>query len=210
MKHFVFDLDGTLIDSHSPYHETMHLVFGRYKDEAKPIDYSLIRKVFAHKFMSLHIPEERMEEAYAYYMKLSMDQVDQIKPFDGIMDVLRYLTKKNVPIAIWTGREKKTAVEVLQKTGLDRFARQLVTGECVDNNKPSPDGLLKILNDNQWSDRDAVMIGDSDFDVLGARGAQVKAVSVGWGANPDSAALAKISDHHFDAVSDFHRWVEAI
>lgn len=210
MKHFVFDLDGTLIDSHSPYHETMHLVFGRYKDESKEIDYSLIRKVFAHKFMSLHIPEERMEEAYAYYMQLSMDQVDQIKPFDGITDVLHYLTKKNVPIAIWTGREKKTAVEVLHKTGLNRFAKQIVTGDCVGRNKPNPDGLIKILTDNKWLARDAVMVGDSDFDVLGARGAEVRAVSVGWGGNPDAVALAEISDHHFNVVSDFHRWIESI
>lgn len=210
MKHFVFDLDGTLIDSHSPYHETMHLVFNRYKDEATKIDYSLIRKVFAHKFMSLHIPQERMEAAYDYYMQLSMNQVDQIRPFDGIVEMLQYLTKKNVPIAIWTGREKKTAVEVLEKTGLGRFAKQIVTGDCVNNNKPNPDGLLKILKENQWLAENAVMIGDSDFDVMGARGAQVRAVSVGWGSNPDATTLSQISDHHFDDVSAFHRWVAEI
>lgn len=208
MKHFVFDLDGTLIDSHPPYLETLELVFSRYKDESKTVDYSLVRKVFAYKFMSLHIPEERMDEAFAYYMQLSLNQVGQIKPFDGVIEILDLLKTRNIPIAIWTGREKKTAIQVIENTGLDLYAKQIVTGDCVSRNKPDPEGLLKILERNEWSADDTVMVGDSDFDVLGARAAKVKAVSVGWG-NPESDALKGQSDRHFHAVVDFRRWLEA-
>lgn len=207
MKHWVFDLDGTLIDSHGVYVRTLEDTFARYDVAIQSVDMKLSRKLFARDFLSHYIPGQYLDEAFKHLIDYNLKLTPEIPVFDGIHELLQTIQQKDVMISLWTAREKITADEVLKNTGLSKFLRQHVTACCVSQNKPHPEGLLKILTDSKSHHNDVVMIGDSDFDIQGAKAANVKSVSVSWG-NPESAKLAEISDHHFHTVSEMKAWAQ--
>jgi len=205
MKHWVFDLDGTLVDSIGPYFRNLKVLLPKFGANIEAVDWGLARKKFAREFLGLYIAEKHIDEAYKLLLQKSMDEVQEIDTFDGIHDMLTHIKSKNLMISIWTGREKESAQSIIQKTGLKKYCEHFVSGSCIIQNKPHPEGLLKILTDSKSHHNDVVMIGDSDFDILAAKSAKVKSVSVSWG-HPDSEKLADISDHHFKTVADMKAW----
>lgn len=207
MKHWVFDLDGTLIDSYGVYIRTLEKTFEKFDVPMHTIDINLSRKLFARDFLGRYIPAQHLDEAFKHLIDHNLKLTPEIPVYDGIHDLLENIQQKNVMISIWTAREKETADQVIQLTGLNKYIRQHVTAGCVTQNKPHPEGLLKILMDSKSHHNDVVMVGDSDFDIQGAKAAKVKSVSVSWG-HSDSAQLAAISDHHFNTVAEMKAWVQ--
>ncbi len=203
MKHWVFDLDGTLIDSSYYFEKSIFTIlteFG-YAPEQKDLDlaYQFFdpSEYFRQYFAS---DEVKIQKGLSRLLELSKSHIKLIQAFEGIEEVLIHLRSKNVKVSVWTGREIETTRGLLNSTGLAKYVDLCVTRSCVAKTKPNPDGLLKILMDSKDHGDDVVMVGDHQYDIQGARSAKVKAISVAWNGNNVHPVLG-LADHHFTEVA---------
>ena len=172
---FLFDLDGTLIDS-----VYQHVIAWRHALSRLDIDLSVWRihrrigmsgGLFVSALMretgvSLSAEDiEMLQEAHAAeYLK----QADSVRPLPGAAELLAALTAKEVPWMIATSGRMETASAALPLLGLppDTF---MVTRDLVRRAKPDPDLFLAAAAQLGIDARDAMVVGDSVWDLLAAR-----------------------------------------
>jgi phosphoglycolate phosphatase len=107
---------------------------------------------------------------------------DQPVLFEGVCDLLRELEADGYLLAIATGKSRRGLDHVLEQTGLtDLFHATRTVDEAFS--KPHPQMLLDILDELGVSPRDAVMIGDTTYDLEMARNAGTAAVGVCTGSH---------------------------
>jgi HAD superfamily hydrolase (TIGR01509 family) len=180
---FLFDLDGTLIDS-----VYQHVIAWRHALSRLDIDLSVWRihrrigmsgGLFVSALMretgiSLSAADiEMLQDAHAEeYLK----QADSVRPLPGAAELLAALTARKVPWMIATSGRMATARQALSLLGLpaDTF---MVTRDLVRRAKPDPDLFLAAAAQLGISAHDAMVVGDSVWDLLAAR----RAGSIGIG-----------------------------
>ncbi|MGE3684017.1 MAG: HAD family hydrolase [Bdellovibrionales bacterium] len=206
MKHWIFDLDGTLVDTIETYFEKIRRVFAHFDvsytqaDLQKSCDYFDGREYFA-----LYLEEPHVSEACSMLAALSLELAPLAQPFNGVRELLEWLQERGIHMSVWTGRDLASAQRILEHTGLRSFFSSIVSGTCVMRKKPDPEGIKKLVSHSKFGADVSLMIGDHLYDIQGARAAGVAAVSVSWlvsGAHP----LETVSDFHFYTVNDLHRW----
>ncbi|MGH9691689.1 MAG: HAD family hydrolase [Candidatus Acidiferrales bacterium] len=106
---------------------------------------------------------------------------------------LRRLAKKS-ELAIFTGRTRREMDHTFERCGTRAFFRQIVTVEDVEMPKPSPEGLLKILNGRDPAT--AIYVGDNVDDAIAARSAQVPFVGILFGRGEDRKRRATLLREH--------------
>ncbi|HVP29388.1 MAG TPA: HAD family hydrolase [Myxococcota bacterium] len=179
----LFDLDGTLVDS--VYY---HVLAWREALDAAGIDlavWRIHRKVgmsgglFAQALLretgctldSARIEDLQRRHAAAY----RRFQVD-IRPLPGARELLARLTEAGVPWAIATSGRLETAALALSSLGVGAEV-PVVTRDLVVHAKPDPDLFIEAARRLGISIADAVVVGDSVWDLLAARRAH--AIGVG-------------------------------
>jgi phosphoglycolate phosphatase-like HAD superfamily hydrolase len=110
-------------------------------------------------------------------------------------------------VSVWTGRDTKSAKEILKFSGIEEYITSCVGRCCVEKTKPYPDGLLKILTDSKNHGDEVFMIGDHVYDMQGATAAGVKGLSVNWN-NRFNENIESLSFQHFTKVSELMDWAK--
>jgi pyrophosphatase PpaX len=98
----------------------------------------------------------------------------------GILDLLKELKARGYKTGIVTSRLRHTTEMGLQKYDMEQYFDTIVTCDDTDKHKPDPEPVEIALKRLGSKPEEAVMIGDSIFDILCARGAGVKSVLVSW------------------------------
>lgn len=205
-RHWVFDLDGTLVDSHTVYFQTLHELLPRQGLSIESVDFEKVRKQFGLDFLKNYFEHSRAEEIFRELTKMNIERLHQVTPFDGISSVLSDLRSSGRTVSVWTGRDGESARATLKHHGLDAHLHYFASCTCVTNNKPHPEGLFKVMREAKSHADEVIMVGDTHFDIDAAKAAGVRSVSVSW--NDDSSnQLRGHSDHHFATVAEFHDWV---
>ena len=172
---FLFDLDGTLIDS-----VYQHVIAWRHALSRLDIDLSVWRihrrigmsgGLFVSALMretglSLSAADiEMLQEAHAAeYVALA----DSVRPLPGAVELLTALTLRKVPWMIATSGRAATARLALPLLGLPENTA-MVTRDMVRHAKPDPDLFLAAAAALSVDARDAMVVGDSVWDLLAAR-----------------------------------------
>ncbi|MBN1800111.1 MAG: HAD family hydrolase [Candidatus Lokiarchaeota archaeon] len=110
------------------------------------------------------------------------------KLFEGIDGLLSSLSKK-VKLAVLTNNKSTYAEEILDKYNISKYFDVIIGFNDVNENKPSPEGILKILNKWNVKNNNAVFIGDMTSDILAGKAANVKVVSVATGLAKKNALV---------------------
>lgn len=210
-SHWIFDLDGTVINSSQHYELSITTILS--ENGIDPTTELIARAYYFFNpeeyFATVFSQERHAQLAVKRLIELNKFYADQIPAFDGIESLLVFLRSQDIEISVWTGRDVSSARQILENIGLRKYLSSCVGGTCVPKNKPAPDGLLKILNDSKRQGHEVVMIGDHQYDMLGARAAQVSGVSVSWD-NKAHAGARELSDLHFTRIQDLHEWAQKL
>lgn len=183
----IFDWDGTLVDSIGRIVEAMHLAadvcgLSRRDDElVKGIIGLALPEAIAQLYPDIEDPllSERFLRAYSeQYLQLESEPSPL---FAGVAESLEAFRAQGYRLAVATGKSRHGLQRVLQGRGwLDYFD---IT-RCADEtaSKPHPLMLQEILAHFHLAPEQALMVGDSVFDLQMARNAGVDSVAVGFGA----------------------------
>ena len=172
---FLFDLDGTLIDS-----VYQHVIAWRAALAGIGIDLSVWRihrriGMSGGMMVSALLREtgrtlsakdiQLLQESHAAEYRA---QVDTVRPLSGASDLLRTLTDAGVKWAIATSGYAATARSALALLGLPEDT-PMVTRDLVRHAKPDPDLFLAAAAELDVEPRHSMVVGDSVWDLLAAR-----------------------------------------
>ena len=125
--------------------------------------------------------------------------------FEGVADILEKLNQENYFLAVATGKSRRGLDRSLSETGLNKYFH---TTRCADEtiSKPNPQMLIEIIDFFGLQAVDALMIGDSEYDLQMANNAGIESVAVSYGVHDverlqQCGPLAII--HNITELSDF-------
>jgi phosphoglycolate phosphatase len=193
----VFDCDGTLIDGQAEICAAMNRAFAEAGLAAPDSD--LVRRSVGLSLPSAIaslLPDSTtalrrdVVEAYKQAFRAAREAGELAQPlFAGIADVLTALSDAGWELAVATGMSQRGLAHVLAVNGIaDRF----VSLQTADGHpsKPHPAMLLAALAEADAEPADAVMIGDTQYDILMGRDAEVRAIGVTWGYHEPAELIA--------------------
>ena|SRR5215469_12737562 len=188
---FLFDLDGTLIDS-----VYQHVMAWQQALHASGIELSVWRihrrigmsgGLFTEMLLrEIHreITPTLLEELQRRHAEAYLGMAKWVRPLPGATELLRHLTRARIPWAIATSGRLVTAQRNLELLGLELAETVLITRENVQRAKPDPDLFVAAAERLGSSIESAVIVGDSIWDMLAARRARglgVGLLSGGYG-----------------------------
>jgi phosphoglycolate phosphatase-like HAD superfamily hydrolase len=212
MKHWVFDLDGTLVDSLTTHFKILKQVFDRFEAEFSEDNHQEVLQVTAKTllpYLETKLGVDAAPAAHVFFNELNAKAFQTIRPFGGIEKLLRTLQAQGAALALWTARDAHATEKILNHTNLKAYFSIWVSGCCVSQGKPHPEGLQKIAEHFSCSNETMVMVGDFESDMLGAQAFGAKAVRVHWHAAVP-VQNCQIADWQFTEVAQFQKWVETM
>jgi len=182
---FVFDLDGTLIDSKQDIVTSVNLMLRETKREKQPPE--LVASYIGHGAPQLiasvlgpDSSEEQRREALAIFLAHYQERkLDATHSYPGVAEGLAKLAGNL--LAVLTNKPTQVSVEILEGLGLAKFFQVIYGGDSFEKKKPDPGGALAILKELRATPANSAMVGDSDVDVQTARNAGMLAVGVNYG-----------------------------
>jgi len=208
MRYWVFDLDGTLVDSFGHFFDSLKEIFSEngkvFSDELRLA--SLTESLPA--FFEKHLGTEAARPALEKLQRQSNLDAAKIQPFAGTMPFIRALKESGSKIAVWTSRENESAKLILEQTGLSELAEIYVTGTCTVQRKPHLEGLLKIREHFKCELDEITMVGDHEHDMMAAKNAGARAVRASWHSYWPVEKCTH-ADYQFYHVSDFQQWASS-
>jgi pyrophosphatase PpaX len=177
----LFDLDGTLINTN----ELIIASFLHTLDHYYPNEYTRER-VIDFIGPSLHesfsgLNPDKVEEMIEMYRTFNHQKHDElVEEYGTVRETVQALHEKGYKLGIVTTKQAKTAQMGLKLTGLDRYFPVLVGNDDVVKVKPDPEPLLKALEQLGSTPERTVMVGDSQYDILGGKNTGTKTAAVAW------------------------------
>lgn len=205
-KHWIFDLDGTLIDSHPLYRSVFEEVARHFRLDLSAQAWEELCHIVLPAFLDKYFPSDLHETALKMVVDRNVERQLEIEVYDGIFEILDHLQGAGCVMSVCTARELKSAKAILAAKNLEKYFGRLISRDCVTQTKPHPEGVLRLISESGAAVHETLMVGDHIMDIEAARGAGILAVGVGWNtyARED---LSPHSDHHFRHIGDFHKWV---
>ena len=218
MKLVIFDFDGTLVDSRKLIIESNRVVFGQFglSPPSEDESFSLVGMSLELVLLQLAGPDAPVEKMVSAYREvlplLRADAAYAEVPFDSANELLAALAeRRDVRLGIATGHASYAIVPALERFGWQSHFCTVQTADKAPS-KPHPGMILQALSEAGVRAEDAIMIGDTAFDIEMARGAYVRGVAVSWGYHrPDRLrdagawrvvnGMSELRDCVFEAIS---------
>lgn len=199
----IFDVDGTLVDSQADILGAMALAFA-----AQGLDVPPRASVLSIVGLSLteamarlvpDLPELLRAELVAGYKhaymtsRINTDTRQTSPLYPGARDVLDLLFRQDhTLLGVATGKSKRGLDALIASHGLEGL---FVTRQVADfhPSKPHPSMLLAALRETGIDAVDAVMVGDTSYDMDMARAAGIRSIGVSWGYHAPEALTASES-----------------
>jgi phosphoglycolate phosphatase len=208
MKHlelYIFDLDGTLLDSGKDIALAANYAFEKLNFKTFSEE-EIISKVGygAKKLIEDLIPEypqEIKDKALEYFKEFYYSNpVIYSRLYEGAEETLKKLKELSKKVAVVTNKYKALSVEILKRLNVIDYIDLVVGADTTSEKKPHPLPVFYTL-EKLKSDKDkSIIIGDSETDVLTGKNAGIKTALVLQGYGNKEHALSLNPDYVLDSL----------
>lgn len=197
----IFDLDGTLLDTLEDIASAANLVLKKHGFPEHPVDaYRLFIGHGSNTLVKRALPPGRRQKETVDICTVEfLESYDTIwdrntRPFPGIYDMLDFLVKKRVGLAVLSNKAHAFTVKCVARF-FDRYPFDVVMGQQEGfPMKPDPAGALRAVRNMNLEPGDFIYVGDSATDMKTARAAEICAVGVLWGLRGEAELKAAGAD----------------
>lgn len=205
VRAFLFDLDGTLIDSKLDLVNSVNFMLREMQRKALPL--ATVASYIGHGAPRLvadalgpdAAEADRKRGLEIFLAHYSEHNLDATHAYPGVLEGLQALEDR--PMAVLTNKPAKMSVEILEALGLRKYFRAVYGGDSFEKKKPDPAGAFAILKDLAASPHSSAMVGDSDVDIKTARNAGMYAIGVNYGFGQHDR-VAEPADLYVDSLQE--------
>lgn len=201
IKAVIFDLDGTIVDFNLDYKASRAEILQFLREQGFPQSiFSVNDNLFeilnkAEIFMKNHHKEKQVEEIknsiFSIAEKYEMEAARTTSLIPGIREALKALKKMKLKLALFTVNGKNSVNHILRTFNLKRYFDAVITRDDVLMVKPNPVHLKTALNALKVKPKEAVVVGDSVWDMKSAQTLKVFAIGATTGiASPQELTNA--------------------
>lgn len=188
---FLFDLDGTLVDSIPDL--TMAINLLRKELNLAALSSNEVRAYVGDGvglLLQRALPTEMFNpERRKRFMEIYTEHLtDETVIYPGILEFLEVHRKK--PMAVVTNKPQHLADIIVDRLGLAPYFQHVIGAELALQRKPHPDMVLHALNLLGCEATHTVLLGDHHVDLRAARAAEVKSCFCAWGLGHDDGLQA--------------------
>lgn len=209
IKAVLIDFDGTLANTNDivlkSFQHTYRTFQGREEDPA------VIHRTFGEPLrttLDRVFGKEYEDEAVEVYRSYQMDRFETlIKPFPGMDRLVKELRARGYRLALVTSRVKDSAVRGLKKFGLEEDFEVITTVDELVHHKPHPECIFVTLAEMGLQPEEAVMLGDTRFDILCGKNAGCRTVLVDWSVMPEEERREYPPDLVARSPDDIMEWI---
>ena len=179
----LFDLDGTLTDSGEGIINCASLALEHF---GIPVPDRETMRVFvgpplAKTFREFGVPADRTDEAIRVYRSryIPIGRFENT-PYPGIRELLETLRDRGHRLFIATSKPEGMSVEILEHFGLAHFFTD-ICGATMDGSRSTKEDVIAYLFGKNRGEGKILMVGDTVYDILGAKAHGIPAIGVAWG-----------------------------
>jgi HAD superfamily hydrolase (TIGR01549 family) len=206
----IFDVDGTLAETHE-------LIFASFNHVAEKY---LNKHLTNEEIVALFGPtedvilKEWMKEDYEsarkdYFDFYESKHSEMAEIFPGLRDAVSIIKEHNIPLGIFTGKGRDSAEITLKSIGLYDQFDMILSGDDVDEHKPSPDGINRFIKQYNLKPERVLMVGDAIHDVMASESAGVKCALVLWDEYSRNRCRECKTDYRFYTVEEFVKFIKS-
>lgn len=182
-KTILFDLDGTLTDSGEGIINCAILALEHF---GCPIPSREALRVFVgpplvDSFIQHGVPAEKAEEAVEIYRSryIPIGKYENT-PYPGIRELLETLKAEGHTLYVATSKPEGMSMDILKHFDLAKYFDR-ICGASLDTSRSSKEAVIAYLIEQNGRSDNMVMVGDTKFDVIGARHHGIPCIGVSWG-----------------------------
>jgi len=182
MKTILFDLDGTITDSGEGI---MNCAAFTLEHFGLPVPERAVMRQFVgpplrDTFIKFGVPADKAEEAVTVYRSryLPIGKYENV-PYPGIYELLDRLQKEGHKLYIATSKPESTSVDILNRFELSKYFDR-ICGATMDGSRDEKAQVIAYLLETTGA-KNAIMVGDTAFDVIGAAKHGIPTIGVSWG-----------------------------
>ena len=182
-KSILFDLDGTLTDSGEGIMKSTIFTLAHYGIEA-PSEAQLRTVVgppLTESFARFGVPHDKLAEAVEIYRSryIPIGRFEN-HPYPGIHTLLEHLQCDGHKLYIATSKPEWMAIEILEHFDLAKYF-DIICGAATDFSRNTKEAVITHLLSQCEKQGNPVMVGDTAYDVIGAKAHSIPCIGVSWG-----------------------------
>ncbi|NVJ52201.1 MAG: HAD family hydrolase [Campylobacteraceae bacterium] len=209
---FIFDLDGTLIDSLTDIALCSNIVLKEFNLPTHEIStYKYFVGGGAEVLVNNAVPKDSSEELNKKVLERFKEVYDQelhdnTKPYEGIYDLLDLLHENEIKVAILSNKPHEFTIKYVDEF-FPKYSNILeVHGSKKDvPKKPHPSAALEIAKALNLECENIYFVGDSDVDMQTAKNSNMKAVGVSWGFRGPKELIENGADYIVETPIDIFK-----
>lgn len=221
---YVFDLDGTLVDSALDLAGSVNATLTHLRMTTLPVEVAasfvgngvplLLRRSLGRVLAQEPdaVDAALLDRALDFFLPYYAEHMlENTRLYAGALEALAALKAageksgaKKKTLAICTNKPEKHSVGICKALGIDGYFLRIYGGDTFATRKPDPEGLLKLIAEAGATPATTVMIGDSKGDVQVARNAGAWSLGCLFGFGPQNLLEAS-PDIWVDAAADWSR-----
>ena len=187
-----FDLDGTLTESGPGIIRSFRYAFEKMNMEL-PADADLsvvIGPPLAGSFVRFGVPEDMAQEAVRKYREryTTIGKYEN-EPYPGIRELLSKLKEAGLKLYVATSKPEVLAVDILDHFDLSKYFDE-IAGATLDGTRGTKEQVIRWLIKKADLKETAVMVGDTEFDITGAKQTGLDGIGVSWGYGTEESMAA--------------------
>ncbi len=185
MEGFIFDLDGTLINSLEDIANSMNRALEAYKLPIHPVEaYKYFVGNGAEKLALRAVgkKEELFQEVFKLYMKdYKENNLVKTAPYEGVMETLKTLKEKGFSLGVFSNKPHQDTIAIVEHF-FPNIPFKAVRGQTKEVPvKPNPKGAWLVAEEMEISPEKMIYVGDSGVDMICANRAKMFPVGAAWG-----------------------------
>ncbi|MEE1037148.1 MAG: HAD family hydrolase [Oscillospiraceae bacterium] len=206
-KTILFDLDGTLTDSGEGIINCAQLALEHFglnipsREEMRVF----VGPPLHETFQKFGVPAEQVDEAIKIYRSryIPIGKFENT-PYPGIRELLETLVAHGHRLYVATSKPEAMSVEILEHFDLARYFT-MICGATMDKSRSTKEAVIAYLLETNGKADDMIMVGDTAFDVIGAKAHGISTIGVSWGygtvEDMEKAGAAAIAHNTHELLS---------
>ncbi len=207
IKHFCFDLDGTLVDSGQTIYKSTIKTLERLNIEYSFTKADLDKRIgqhFVDIFDEFNVQVNDFEGFIDVYKSIYFDFIDDSVLYNGVFDFIKMIKEKNVKVSLLTTKAQDQADLIIEHFNLLPYFDYIMGRRDGMAHKPSPEPLLMICKQLNVLPEETLMIGDTELDIQCGKNAGTKTCGLTYGYRTRRQLEENTPDYVIDSIIELH------